>query len=138
LRTDEILRPVGLEERPLVAAKNMPSPPRDCQLEADSSSSAVLSSFPISVGGISPPHIEPIDARHFRTDEALLDMQSALLIENIRQTLTIHTEMFRRTLEATPSPSLLLAELLVETGNRYLDFSKLVSTLCMRLPMRKA
>lgn len=106
---------------------------------APSASTAVLNSFsPVPPVHNFRPLIEAGDARQLRADESLLDMQSALLIENISQTLTIHAEMFRRTLETTPSPSPLLAELLVDTGNRYLDFSKLVSALCMRLPMRKA
>jgi hypothetical protein len=125
-----------VEERVLVAAKNMRSPPHDGLLKADSSpGAAVANSFPTSIGGISLPLIETSDARHFRTEESLLDLQSALLIENIRHTLTIHAEMFRRILETTPSPSLLLAELLEDTGNRYLDFSELVSIVCTRLPM---
>lgn len=66
--------------------------------------------------------------------ESLLDAQSALLIENIRHALTIHAEMLRRILETTPKPSLLLAELLEDTGNRYLDFSELVWQACMRFP----
>ena len=53
-------------------------------------------------------------------------MQSALLINNIRQALAIYAEMFSRILESTPNPSLLLAALLEDTGNRYLDFSELV------------
>lgn len=39
----------------------------------------------------------------------------------------IQAEMFRRILDSTPQPSILLAELLEETGNRYLDYSELVS-----------
>ena len=35
--------------------------------------------------------------------------------------------MFRRLLEATPKPSILLAELLEDTGNRYIDFAERVS-----------
>lgn len=54
--------------------------------------------------------------------ELLLDRQSALLIEHIRQTLTIHAEMFRRILDSTSRPSLVLAELLEDAGNRYIDF----------------
>lgn len=104
-----------------------------------SSNPAVLNGFyPIPPVRISQPLIGAHDLRQLHADESLVDMQSALLIENIRHTLTIHAEMFRRTLETTPNPSLLLAELLVDTGNRYLDFSELVSMLCMRLPMRKA
>jgi hypothetical protein len=149
LRANEILRPVDLpaqagvehfhhrlKERALVAAKNMRSPPQDCSLKADSSSSAaVLNSFPTPIGHVSRPLIGPLDAQHFRTDESLLDLQSALLIENIRHTLTIHAEMFRRILETTPSPSLLLAELLEDAGKRYIDFSELVSAAFRRAPI---
>ncbi len=119
----------------MVAAKNMRSPEPEGQLKTDSSPGVVVvNSFPTSIG-MSLPLIETPDDRHFRTEESLLDLQSALLIENIRHTLTIHAEMFRRILETTPSPSLLLAELLEDTGNRYLDFSELVSIVCTRLPM---
>lgn len=59
--------------------------------------------------------------------EAALDEQNASLIENIRNSLMIQAEMFRRILDTKPRPSVLLAELLEETGNRYLDFSELVS-----------
>jgi len=59
--------------------------------------------------------------------ESKLDAQSASLMEHIRQSLTIQAEMFRRILEKTPRPSPLLAELLEDTGNRYLDLSELVS-----------
>jgi hypothetical protein len=64
----------------------------------------------------------PIDPR-----ETLLDEQSAVLIEHIRRSLMIQAEMFRRLLEATPKPSILLAELLEDTGNRYIDFAERVS-----------
>ena len=57
----------------------------------------------------------------------LLDSQSTALIEHIRHSLLIQGEMFRRILEITPTPSVVLAELLEETGNRYLDFSERVS-----------
>ncbi len=60
-------------------------------------------------------------------DESSLDTQSTLLMEDIRRTLAIHGEMFRRILETIPNPSLLLAEMLEDTGNRYIDFSELVS-----------
>jgi hypothetical protein len=66
--------------------------------------------------------------------EAVLDMQSALLIENIRQCLTIHAEMFRRILDSTPKASLLLAELLEDVGNRYLDLAELVSETFRQSP----
>jgi len=56
-----------------------------------------------------------------------LDHDSALLIQHIRRSLMIQAEMFRRILDATPKPSILLAELLEDTGNRYLDYSALVS-----------
>lgn len=58
-----------------------------------------------------------------------------MLIENIRHTLTIHAEMFRRILETKPSPSLLLAELLEDAGKRYIDFSELVSAAFRRAPI---
>lgn len=64
----------------------------------------------------------PIDPR-----ESLLDRQSASLIEHIRRSLMIQANMFRRILDGTPRPSVLLAELLEETGNRYIDFSESVS-----------
>jgi hypothetical protein len=64
----------------------------------------------------------PIDLR-----ETLLDSQSASLIEHIRRSLTIQAEMFRRILDSTSTPSVVLAELLEDTGNRYIDFSELVS-----------
>lgn len=63
----------------------------------------------------------PVDPRETR-----LDAQSALLIENIRSTLK-KDEMFRRILGTRPKPSVLLAELLEDTGNRYIDFSELVT-----------
>jgi hypothetical protein len=69
----------------------------------------------------------PVDPR-----EAKLDAQSALLIENIRSTLKIQNEMFRRILDAKPKPSVLLAELLEDIGNRYIDFSELVSAASAR------
>jgi hypothetical protein len=59
--------------------------------------------------------------------EASLDEQSASLIESIRNSLTIQTEMFCRILNSSPKPSAVLAELLEDTGNRYIDFSELVS-----------
>jgi hypothetical protein len=117
----------------------MRSSTEDSPRKMDPSASTVLNSFsPVPPVRTFRPLIKADDGRELRADESLLDMQSALLIENISQTLTIHAEMFRRTLETTPSPSPLLAELLVDTGNRYLDFSKLVSALCTRSPMRKA
>jgi hypothetical protein len=64
----------------------------------------------------------PIDPR-----ETLLDEQSAVLIEHIRRSLMIQAEMFRRLLDTTPKPSVLLAELLEDTGNRYIDFAERVS-----------
>ena len=119
----------------MVTAKNMRTPPQDRSQEANSfASAAVLNSFPTSVGRIPRAPGGAPDACHFRTDELLLDMQSALLIENIRHTMTIHAEMFRRILETTPSPSLLLAELLEDTGKRYIDFSELVSAAFKRAP----
>lgn len=98
-----------------------------CSLKIDSfSSAAMFEDFCPSSNG-------RIDARHFRSDESA-DGQSALLIENIRHTLAIHAEMFRRILEATPCPSPLLAELFEDTGKRYLDFSELVSAEFKRAP----
>lgn len=64
----------------------------------------------------------PVDPR-----ESALDEQSAALIEHIRHSLLIQNEMFRRILDTTPKPSVVLAELLEDTGNRYLDFSERVS-----------
>jgi hypothetical protein len=64
----------------------------------------------------------PIDPR-----ESSLDSQSAALIEHIRHSLLIQNEMLRRILDTTPQPSAVLAELLEDTGNRYLDFSERVS-----------
>ena len=64
----------------------------------------------------------PVDPR-----ESALDKQSAALIEHIRRSLLIQNEMFRRILDTTPKPSVVLAELLEDTGNRYLDFSERVS-----------
>lgn len=81
---------------------------------------------------ITQPLIAPLDIPSYSLDEPSLDAQSALLIENIRHTLTIHAEMFRRILETTPSPSLMLAELLEDAGNRYIDFSELVCCASMR------
>jgi len=74
----------------------------------------------------------PVDPREVR-----LDPQSALLIENIRRTLKIQHEMFRRILGATSKPSALLAELLEDAGNRYIDFSELVSAAAARLPVKE-
>lgn len=67
--------------------------------------------------------------KHFPVDprETMLDAQTAELIEHIRRSLMIQGEMFRRILDTTPKPSVLLAELLEDTGNRYLDFSERVS-----------
>jgi hypothetical protein len=73
----------------------------------------------------------PVDPR-----EARLDPQSALLIENIRSTLKIQDEMFRRILGTRPKPSVLLAELLEDTGNRHIDFSELVSAASARPPAK--
>jgi hypothetical protein len=59
--------------------------------------------------------------------EASLDAESASLIQHIRHSLAIQSEMFRRILNSKPKPSVLLAELLEDTGNRYIDFSEHVS-----------
>ncbi len=66
----------------------------------------------------------PVDPR-----ESSLDTRSAALIEHIRRSLLIQNEMFRRILDTTPKPSVVLAELLEDTGNRYLDFSERVSAV---------
>jgi hypothetical protein len=58
---------------------------------------------------------------------APLDQESALLIEHLRRSLMIQAETLRRILDSAPRPSILLAELLEDTGNRYLDYSELVS-----------
>jgi hypothetical protein len=68
----------------------------------------------------------------FDSLEASLDAQCASLIENIRNSLIIQAEMFGRILDATPQPSILLAELLEDTGNRYIDFSERVSAAAKR------
>jgi hypothetical protein len=73
----------------------------------------------------------PVDPR-----EGRLDAQSALLIENIRSTLKIQDEMFRRILGTRPKPSVLLAELLEDIGNRYIDFSELVSAASAQKPVK--
>ncbi len=77
----------------------------------------------------------PLDPQDFRMAEPALDSQSAVLIENIRHTLIIHAEMFRRILETTSSPSLALAELLEDAGNRYIDFSELLCSASLRDPI---
>jgi hypothetical protein len=58
-----------------------------------------------------------------------LDAQSASLVDHIRTSLTIQAEMFRRILDGDPRPSLLLAEVLEDVGNRYLDLSEMVSAM---------
>jgi len=58
---------------------------------------------------------------------ATLDGENALLIEHIRRSLMIQAETLRRVLDAAPHPSFLLAQLLEDTGNRYLDYSERVS-----------
>ena len=75
-------------------------------------------------------NIEPLFAIDPR--EASLDEQSASLIESIRNSLTIQTEMFCRILDGSPKPSIVLAELLEDTGNRYIDFSEAVSAAAKR------
>jgi hypothetical protein len=69
----------------------------------------------------------PVDPR-----ESELDAQSASLIEHVRRSLAIQAEMFRRVLDTKPKPSVLLAELLEDAGNRYIDFSERVSAASMR------
>lgn len=61
--------------------------------------------------------------------EGALDAQSASLVDHIRTSLTIQAEMFRRILDGDPRPSPLLAEVLEDVGNRYLDLSEMVSTM---------
>ena len=61
--------------------------------------------------------------------ETSLDAQSASLVEHIRTSLIIQAEMFRRILDGDPRPSLLLAEVLEDAGNRYIDFSEMVSAV---------
>jgi hypothetical protein len=55
------------------------------------------------------------------------DEESAPLIEHIRRSLMIQAEILRRILDSSPHPSILLAKLREDTGNRYLDYSELVS-----------
>jgi hypothetical protein len=62
--------------------------------------------------------------------ESFLDDDSVSLIRHIRRSLTIQAEMFRRILDTTPKPSILLAELLEDAGNRYLNYAALVSAAC--------
>jgi hypothetical protein len=61
--------------------------------------------------------------------DTALDEQSASLVEHIRNSLIIQAEMFRRILDCDPRPSLLLAEVLEDAGNRYIDFSEMVSAM---------
>ena len=61
--------------------------------------------------------------------EGALDAQSASLVDHIRTSLTIQAEMFRRILDGDPRPSLLLAEVLEDAGNRYIDLSEMVTAL---------
>jgi len=64
----------------------------------------------------------PVDPR-----ESSLDTQSAALVEHIRRSLLVQNEMFHRILDTTPKLSAVLAELLEDAGNRYLDFSERAS-----------
>jgi hypothetical protein len=64
--------------------------------------------------------------------EASLDKQTASLVESIRNSLSAQTEMFCRILDGSPNPSIVLAELLEDTGNRYIDFSEAVSAAAKR------
>ena len=64
-----------------------------------------------------------------QSETAALDAQSASLVEHIRTSLIIQAEMFRRILDGDPRPSLLLAEVLEDAGNRYIDFSEMVSAM---------
>ena len=66
-----------------------------------------------------------VDAR-----EVDLDVESASLIDHIRGSLTIQAEMLARILDETPKASRLLAELLEDVGNRYIDLSELVVEAC--------
>jgi hypothetical protein len=63
----------------------------------------------------------PLDPR-----EKSLDTSTVSLVEHIRQSLAIHAELFDRILQNSVTPSTLLAELLEDVGNRYIDFSELV------------
>ena len=58
--------------------------------------------------------------------ETSLDAQSASFVEHIRTSLIIQAEMFRRILDGDPR---LLAEVLEDAGNRYIDFSEMVSAV---------
>lgn len=84
---------------------------------------------------VSQPYIAPLAAQDQSKGESLADMQGMILLETIRHTLTIHAEMFRRILDSTSRPSFMLAELLEEAGNRYIDFSQLVSAATLRTPL---
>jgi hypothetical protein len=64
-----------------------------------------------------------------KTRADVLDAQSASLVEHIRTSLIIQAEMFRRILDGDPQPPLLLAEVLEDAGNRYIDFSEMVSAM---------
>lgn len=59
--------------------------------------------------------------------DGTFDAHGDLLIEKIRNSLLIQAEMLRRIMDTKPLPSFLLAELLEDAGNRYLDFSELVA-----------
>jgi hypothetical protein len=56
-----------------------------------------------------------------------LDTESASLIDHIRGSLTIQAEMLVRILDTMPKELHLLAELLEDVGNRYIDLSELVT-----------
>jgi hypothetical protein len=91
---------------------------------------ASVKPFMLRGNGSSQQHSEPAQPELLPVDrrEALLDAQSASLIEHIRNSLSIQREMFRRILNTTPKPPIVLAELLEDAGNRYIDFSERVST----------
>jgi hypothetical protein len=79
--------------------------------------------------------VSQLDPHDFQAGAPPIDSQTAVLIENIRHTLTIHAEMFRRILETSSNSSLMLAELLEDAGNRYIDFSELLCSASMREPI---
>ena len=70
--------------------------------------------------------------------EKSLDSPSTSLIQSMRHSLAIHNQMFSRILTATPRPSPLLAELLEDMANRYLDLSELALLACQANDQTKA
>jgi hypothetical protein len=51
-------------------------------------------------------------------------------IQNVRQSLTIHHEMFRRALAEEPAQLRLLQELLEDFGTCYLDLAERIIKMC--------